>query len=134
LLPASQAADIIGFEATIVPVGEDLAPLIEQTNEIVPSVNRQIGHNMLPDARAVIPKRRTSRNTRRLGLFTGVWAALNFACLDKPRAGSSVGPRNAHSEAFRPLLPMRLVVIGGLRDSTSAIRICRPESHGRAAV
>ncbi|WP_370677241.1 tryptophan--tRNA ligase [Pleomorphomonas sp. PLEO] len=54
--PVSQAADITAFKATVVPVGEDQAPLIEQTNEIVRRVNRQIGHDLLPEAVAMIPK------------------------------------------------------------------------------
>jgi len=33
--PAAQAADITAFKATVVPVGEDQAPIIEQTNELV---------------------------------------------------------------------------------------------------
>ena len=53
--PAAQAADITGFRATVVPVGEDQAPLIEQTNEIVRRINRQIGRDVLPEARALIP-------------------------------------------------------------------------------
>jgi tryptophanyl-tRNA synthetase len=53
--PAAQAADITGFRATIVPVGEDQAPLVEQTNEIVRRLNRQIGRDVLPEARALIP-------------------------------------------------------------------------------
>jgi tryptophanyl-tRNA synthetase len=51
--PVSQAADITGFRATLVPVGEDQAPLIEQTNEIVRRVNRQAGRDILPEARAL---------------------------------------------------------------------------------
>ena len=53
--PISQAADITAFKATLVPVGEDQAPLIEQTNEIVRRINRQIGRDLLPEARALIP-------------------------------------------------------------------------------
>jgi tryptophanyl-tRNA synthetase len=53
--PAAQAADITGFKATVVPVGEDQAPLIEQTNEVVRRLNRQIGRDVLPEARALIP-------------------------------------------------------------------------------
>jgi tryptophanyl-tRNA synthetase len=53
--PVSQAADITGFKATIVPVGEDQAPLIEQTNEVVRRINRQAGVDVLPQARALIP-------------------------------------------------------------------------------
>ena len=41
--PVSQAADITAFRATLVPVGEDQLPMIEQTNEIVRRVNRLAG-------------------------------------------------------------------------------------------
>lgn len=54
--PAAQAADITAFRATVVPVGEDQAPLIEQTNEIVRRVNAAAGRALLPEAEAVIPK------------------------------------------------------------------------------
>lgn len=54
--PAAQAADITAFKATVVPVGADQAPLIEQTNEIVRRVNATAGLAVLPEARAVIPK------------------------------------------------------------------------------
>lgn len=53
--PAAQAADITGFRATVVPVGLDQAPLIEQTNEIVRRLNRQAGRELLPEAEALIP-------------------------------------------------------------------------------
>lgn len=53
--PVSQAADITAFKATLVPVGEDQAPLIEQTNEIVRRLNRQSGKAVLSEARALIP-------------------------------------------------------------------------------
>jgi tryptophanyl-tRNA synthetase len=53
--PVSQAADITAFKATIVPVGEDQAPLIEQTNEIVRRLNRQVGRELLFEAEAIIP-------------------------------------------------------------------------------
>ncbi|MBB5573698.1 MULTISPECIES: tryptophan--tRNA ligase [Rhizobium] len=53
--PVAQAADITAFKATIVPVGEDQAPLIEQTNEIVRRLNRQVGHEVLLEAEAMIP-------------------------------------------------------------------------------
>jgi len=53
--PVAQAADITAFKATVVPVGDDQAPLIEQTNEIVRRINRQAGRDVLPEARALIP-------------------------------------------------------------------------------
>jgi tryptophanyl-tRNA synthetase len=54
--PAAQAADITAFKAVLVPVGEDQAPIIEQTNEIVRRLNRQIAHPLLPEAKALIPR------------------------------------------------------------------------------
>jgi tryptophanyl-tRNA synthetase len=54
--PIAQAADITGFKATIVPVGDDQAPMIEQTNEVVRRINRQAGVDVLPEARALIPR------------------------------------------------------------------------------
>ena len=41
--PISQAADITAFKATLVPVGEDQRPMVEQTNEIVRTFNRIYG-------------------------------------------------------------------------------------------
>jgi tryptophanyl-tRNA synthetase len=54
--PVAQAADITAFKATVVPVGEDQAPLIEQTNEIVRRINSQIGRNVLVEAEALIAR------------------------------------------------------------------------------
>ncbi|HEY1720019.1 MAG TPA: tryptophan--tRNA ligase [Magnetospirillaceae bacterium] len=53
--PAAQAADITAFKATLVPVGEDQAPMIEQTNEIVRRINRVAGSDVLVEAEALIP-------------------------------------------------------------------------------
>lgn len=54
--PVSQAADITAFKASVVPVGEDQTPIIEQTNEVVRRINRQIGHDVLVEAEAMIPR------------------------------------------------------------------------------
>jgi len=48
--PVSQAADITGFDADIVPAGDDQAPLIEITSEIVASVNALGGRPVLRPA------------------------------------------------------------------------------------
>ena len=53
--PAAQAADITAFRASIVPVGADQAPLIEQTNEIVRRINSVANAAVLQEATAVIP-------------------------------------------------------------------------------
>ena len=52
--PVSQAADITGFRATVVPVGDDQVPMIEQTNEIVRRVNRLANASILPECRALL--------------------------------------------------------------------------------
>lgn len=41
--PVSQAADILTFKSTIIPVGEDQLPVIEQANEIVQKFNSLYG-------------------------------------------------------------------------------------------
>lgn len=41
--PVSQAADITAFKATLVPVGDDQLPMIEQTNELVRRINGLLG-------------------------------------------------------------------------------------------
>ena len=58
--PISQAADITAFKATTVPVGEDQAPMIEQTREIVHKFNSVYGEALvepdilLPDNKACL--------------------------------------------------------------------------------
>ena len=42
--PVSQASDITAFDATTVPVGEDQAPMLEQTREIVRKFNDVYGN------------------------------------------------------------------------------------------
>ena len=52
--PVSQAADITAFKATIVPVGEDQLPMIEQTNELVRSFNASVREDVLVECRALL--------------------------------------------------------------------------------
>lgn len=54
--PASQAADITAFKASLVPVGEDQIPMIEQTNEIVRRFNRLAQREVLVEAKALVPE------------------------------------------------------------------------------
>jgi len=54
--PASQAADISAFKATLVPVGEDQIPMIEQTNEIVRRFNRLVNRDILVETKALVPE------------------------------------------------------------------------------
>ena len=48
--PISHAADITAFKATTVPVGEDQAPMIEQTKEIVHKFNAVYGETLVEPA------------------------------------------------------------------------------------
>lgn len=54
--PVSQAADISAFKATLVPVGEDQIPMIEQTNEIVRRFNRLANQDVLVECQALVPE------------------------------------------------------------------------------
>ena len=45
--PISQAADILSFQADLVPVGEDQLPMIEQAREIVRKFNRIYGETLV---------------------------------------------------------------------------------------
>lgn len=56
IYPISQAADITAFKATLVPVGEDQIPMIEQANEIVRHFNATYGKEVLVHAKARVPK------------------------------------------------------------------------------
>jgi len=61
--PISQAADITAFKAELVPVGEDQAPMIEQTNEIVRKFNSTYNASILKEAKALF-----STTSRLVGL------------------------------------------------------------------
>ncbi|MBE4594417.1 tryptophan--tRNA ligase [Vibrio navarrensis] len=52
--PISQAADISAFRATLVPVGDDQLPMLEQTNEIVRKINSLAGGEVLLECRALL--------------------------------------------------------------------------------
>jgi tryptophanyl-tRNA synthetase len=52
--PVSQAADIAAFRATLVPVGEDQLPMIEQTNELVRRFNATVGAPVLVECAAML--------------------------------------------------------------------------------
>lgn len=54
--PVSQAADITAFKASLVPVGEDQMPMIEQTNEIVRRFNKVYGKEVLVECSAMFSK------------------------------------------------------------------------------
>ena len=102
--PVSQAADITGFRATLVPVGDDQLPMIELTNEIVARVNRMAGCEVLPECRALL-----SRTTRLPGV-------------DGRKASKSLGnalPLGAPAEEIRRL-------VNAMYTDPSHIRVTDP--------
>jgi tryptophanyl-tRNA synthetase len=54
--PISQAADITAFKATLVPVGDDQLPMIEQTNEIVRKLNHIAQADLLVECKPLLSK------------------------------------------------------------------------------
>ncbi|MGF1758565.1 tryptophan--tRNA ligase [Photobacterium sagamiensis] len=54
--PVSQAADITAFRATLIPVGEDQLPMLEQTNEIVRKLNSIAQKDVLVECKALLSK------------------------------------------------------------------------------
>lgn len=51
--PVSQAADILSVKGTLIPVGDDQLPMIEQANEIVEKFNRIYG-DTFPHVKALV--------------------------------------------------------------------------------
>ena len=60
MYPISQAADITAFKADTVPVGEDQAPMIEQTREIVRSFNHTYHCEVLVEPDIMLPENEAS--------------------------------------------------------------------------
>lgn len=58
--PISQASDILAFGATIVPVGEDQMPMIEQAQEIAHKFNYLYGE-VFPEPKVMLPETESAR-------------------------------------------------------------------------
>lgn len=58
--PISQAADITAFDATLVPVGEDQIPILEQVCEIVDTFNKTYGETLVRP-KYVLPNNKSAR-------------------------------------------------------------------------
>ncbi len=61
-MPVSQAADILAFNADLIPVGEDQLPHIEQTRDVVKTFNNTFGEVFK------MPKALISKSPRLMGL------------------------------------------------------------------
>ena len=60
--PILQAADILGFNADLVPVGSDQLPVVEQTREIARDFNKTYGETF------IIPEAKVGRVKRLVGI------------------------------------------------------------------
>lgn len=54
--PISQAADITAFSASLIPVGDDQLPMLEQTNEIVRHINHFFNTDILKECKPILSK------------------------------------------------------------------------------
>ncbi len=59
--PVSQAADITAFKATLIPVGDDQEPMMEQTREIVRTFNRLYNTDILKEPKGYFPPKGQGR-------------------------------------------------------------------------
>lgn len=59
--PVSQDADITAFKATIIPVGDDQEPMLEQTREIVRTFNRVYNTDILVEPKGYFPPKGQGR-------------------------------------------------------------------------
>ncbi|MBD5429881.1 tryptophan--tRNA ligase [Lactobacillus sp.] len=59
--PVSQAADITAFKATLIPVGDDQEPMLEQTREIVRTFNRVYNTDILAEPKGYFPPKGQGR-------------------------------------------------------------------------
>ena len=59
--PVSQAADITAFKATIIPVGDDQEPMLEQTREIVRTFNRVYNTDIWVEPKGYFPPKGQGR-------------------------------------------------------------------------
>jgi len=59
--PVSQAADITAFKATVIPVGDDQEPMLEQTREIVRTFNRVYNCEVLVEPKGYFPPKGQGR-------------------------------------------------------------------------
>lgn len=56
IYPVSQAADILGFNADLVPVGADQIPMIEDTNMIARKFNQIYKREVFKECKALVPE------------------------------------------------------------------------------
>lgn len=134
--PVSQAADITGFRGTVVPVGEDQLPMIEQTNEIVRRVNRMANAGILPQCRALLSDtpRLPGIDGRKASKSLGNGIALGAPASDIARLVQAMYTDPGHLRASDPGRVEGNVVFAYLRafdpDVAGVAELERRYAHG----
>jgi tryptophanyl-tRNA synthetase len=134
--PVSQAADITGFRATLVPVGEDQLPMIEQTNEIVRRVNRMANAGMLPQCRALLSStpRLPGTDGRKASKSLGNAIPIGASATDISRLVQAMYTDPGHVRASDPGRVEDNVVFAYLRafdpDTDGVAELERQYDHG----
>ena len=103
--PVSQAADITAFKATIIPVGDDQEPMLEQTREIVRTFNRVYNTDILVEPKGYFPPKGQGRlpgldgNAKpRKSLGNAIYLADNAKTVQKKVMSMYTDPNHIHVE------------------------------------
>jgi tryptophanyl-tRNA synthetase len=134
--PVSQAADITGFRATLVPVGEDQLPMIEQTNEIARRVNRMANAEILPQCRALLSStpRLPGIDGRKASKSLGNGISIGASASDISRLVHAMYTDPGHVRASDPGRVEDNVVFAYLRafdpDTEGVAELERQYAHG----
>jgi len=100
--PVSQAADILFCKSTLIPVGEDQKPMIEQTNEIVDDFNRFYGQtfNRVKHLVGDIPRLIGTDGGVKMGksLNNGIYLADSLEEITKKVMSMYTDPTHIHVE------------------------------------
>jgi tryptophanyl-tRNA synthetase len=104
IYPVSQAADITAFKATLVPVGDDQKPMLEQTQEIVQSFNNTYGE-VLVEPKVVLPPKGMGRlpgidgnGKMSKSLGNGIYLADSAEVVQKKVMSMYTDPNHIHVE------------------------------------
>ncbi|KAF1296588.1 tryptophan--tRNA ligase [Enterococcus sp. JM4C] len=104
IYPVSQAADITAFKATLVPVGDDQKPMLEQTQEIVQAFNNTYGE-VLVEPKVVLPPKGMGRlpgidgnGKMSKSLGNGIYLADSAEVVQKKVMSMYTDPNHIHVE------------------------------------
>ncbi|GBD58989.1 tryptophanyl-tRNA synthetase [Tetragenococcus halophilus subsp. halophilus] len=102
IYPVSQAADITAFKGSLVPVGEDQKPMLEQTQEIVHSFNTTY-QEVLINPKGVFPEKGMGRlpgidgnGKMSKSLNNGIYLADSKDTVDKKVMSMYTDPNHIH--------------------------------------